>query len=94
MPSQSVKAEPKERMIEVKVRFFTNSMTDTRGYVRPKHAWTNGSVQMDRNKSHGIEPGNPVLFNSLMEIMPAIEKILIKQGVILHRVRRMTKYVE
>jgi len=94
MSNRFVKAGSRERMIEVKVRFFTNNMADERGYIRPKHAWTNGSVQMDRNDSHGIEPGNPVLFNSLMEIMPAIEKILIKQGVTLHRVRRMAQYLE
>jgi len=94
MSNQAVKAGSKERMIEVKVRFFTNNMAGKRGYIVPKHGWTNGSIQMDRNDSHQIEPGSPKMFNSLMEIPAVIEKVLIDHEIKLHRVRKASKYLE
>ena len=92
MANRSVKAQHRERMIEVKVRFFTDGMAE-KGYIIPKHAWTNGSIQMDRNNSHGIVPRTPLPFNSLMEIPSVIEKVLIRQGVNFRLARKMSKYI-
>jgi len=58
----------------------------------PKHAWTSGVVRLQKNKAHGISGSEPEAFNSLMELMPAIETILIDQGIILHKSRKMKKY--
>ena len=44
-----------ERMIEVKVRFWTNDISGESGKIVPKHAWTSGVVRMDSNLSHGID---------------------------------------
>ncbi len=91
---QSVKAKSGERMIEVRVRFWTNQIAKKEGYITPKHAWTTGVVRMERNESHGIIPGYPRPFNSLMEIPSVIEKVLIQHNVILHRDGKMEKYIE
>lgn len=92
--AKGTKAQHRERMIEVKVRFWTDDLAGEKGYIIPKHGWTGGSVQMDRNASHGIEPGKPMVFNSLMEIPAAIEKALCHQHIKLHTLRRMADYIE
>lgn len=92
--TQAVKAKYRERMIEVKVRFWTNEIAGREGYIIPKHAWADGVVRMERNKSHGIVPANPRPFNSLMEIPLAIEKVLIQHGVTLRCGRVMEKYIK
>ena len=47
---------------------------------------------MDRNKSHGIVRQEPVPFNSLMDLLAGIEKVLIAHRITLHVHRRMKKY--
>lgn len=91
---QAIKPKYGERMIEVKIRFWTDEMTGMKGYILPKHAWTAGVVRMERNDSHGIIPSNPRPFNSLMEIPTVIEKVLVQHGIKLHRIRRMVDYIE
>jgi hypothetical protein len=90
---QAVKANYRERMIEVKVRFWTNGIAKQKGYIVPKHAWTSGIIRMEDNDSHGIEQGTPRPFNSLMEIPAIIEKVLIEYGIRLHRVKKTEKYI-
>ena len=48
---------------------------------------------MERNRSHGIDPGNPKPFHTLMDLSAVIEKVLIEHGVVLHRSRKMKKYI-
>lgn len=81
-----------EKMIEVKVRFWTNNIA-TRGKISPKKARAAGVVRMERNDAHGIKPRRPLPFNSLAEIPSAIEKTLIDHGIVLHASRRMRKYL-
>lgn len=81
-----------EKMIEVKVRFWTNNLAPKRGHILPGHAWSNGVVRMDKNELHGINPGKRHHFHSLMEIPAAIEKVLIQHGIILHQSRKSRKY--
>jgi hypothetical protein len=85
-------AEQGERMIEVKVRFWTNDIAEGEGMIRPKHAWSSGVVRMERNNSHGIKPHNPRPFHSLMDLPAIIEKVLIEHGIVFHPSRKMTKY--
>jgi hypothetical protein len=82
-----------EKMIEVKIRFWTDSLADDPGKVVPKHAWTSGVVRIESNKSHGIVPRNPRPFNSLLDVGAIVEKVLIDHGVVLHPSRQMQKYV-
>ena len=89
----SLEAKQGEKMIEVKLRFWTNDISSQPGKVIPKHAWTGGVVRMERNQSHGIEPGNPQPFHSLLDVSAIIEKVLIEHGVVLHPNRRMKKYI-
>lgn len=94
MASQkSSEARQGEKMIEVKLRFWTNDISPDAGKVLPKHAWTSGVVRMERNNSHGINPGNPRPFHSLLDVGAVIEKVLIEHGVVLHSSRRMKKYM-
>jgi hypothetical protein len=84
-------AERGEKMIEVKIRFWTNDIAG-KGKIKPKHAWSSGVVRVERNKSHNINPGSPKPFHSLLDIGSVIEKSLIEHGIVLHPSRKMEKY--
>jgi hypothetical protein len=79
----SQEAAQGERMIEVKLRFWSANLGDL-GRVVPKHAWTSGVVRMERSERHGIVPGPPRPFQSLPELSGVIEKVLTEHGVTLH----------
>jgi len=89
---ESREAKHGSKMIEVKIRFWTNDLAEGKGRIRPKHAWGSGVVRITRNDSHGIEPLAPIVFNSLAEIPMKIEKVLIDHGVKIHQSERMKKY--
>jgi hypothetical protein len=82
-----------EKMIEVRVRFWTNNLASSKTQVVPKHARTGGVVSIERNKTHDITPRKRIPFNSLMELTSAIEKVLLAHGIELHPSRRMRKYI-
>lgn len=92
-PRDSAEAKQGEKMIEVKLRFWTNDISPEPRQVLAKHAWSSGVVRMERNASHGITPGNPRPFHSLLDVGAVIEKVLIEHGVVLHSSRRMKKYL-
>jgi len=83
-----------ERMIEVKLRFWTNGLAGKAGEIVPKHAWAAGVVRMEPNKSHGIVSMHPKPFHSLMDVGAVIENVLIEHGLMLHPSRKMQKYIE
>lgn len=93
-PVQSREAKYGERMIEVKVRFWTDQIAEGEGQILPKHAWTSGVVRMERNESHSIIPKDPRPFNSLMELPQVIERVLIEHGIVLHRLGKTAKYIK
>ena len=93
------------KMIEVTIRFFANDIKlnddgeieyggkDSGSFV-PKYAWINGSVAMPKNDLHGISGSEKTeIFNSLMEIPTAIEKVLKQNGIKLVIARAMRKYL-
>lgn len=82
-----------ERMIEVKVRFWTDQIAEGEGRIQPKHAWGEGVVRMKRNEVHGIKPERPVVFSSLMDLAAVIEKVLIQHGITIHPSSRMRNYL-
>jgi len=57
MPARSqetpaaLEARHGDKMIEVKLRFWTNNLADEPGKVIPKHAWEGGVVRIERNDS-------------------------------------------
>jgi hypothetical protein len=81
-----------ERMIEIKIRFWTDELCE-RGKVVPKHALTSGVVRIQRNEAHGIVPGKPRPFNSLLDLGAAIEQILKEHGIVLHISGGMKRYL-
>lgn len=82
-----------KRMIEVRVRFWTNDLADGKGRIRPKHAWGAGVVRIEPNDAHGIERGKVLPFNSMAEVPAKIEKVLIDHGVRIHKSTKMKKYM-
>lgn len=91
---ESREAKHGQKMIEVKLRFWTNDIADRSNQIIPKHAWSSGVVRIESNKSHGIVPSAPKPFHSLLDVGAVIEKLLIEQGIILHPSRKMRKYIE
>jgi hypothetical protein len=89
---EALEATQGEKMIEIKLRFWTNKIAPEESKVIPKHAWAAGVVRMERNRSHGIEPGRPAPFHSLLDVGAVIEKTLIEHGVILRPHGKMKKY--
>jgi hypothetical protein len=91
--AKSVKAVQGEKMIEVKLRFWTNDIAPEQGNVMPRNAWAAGVVRIERNNAHGIEPRNPKPFHSLLDVGSVIEKVLIEHGIVLHPGKKMQKYI-
>ena len=81
-----------EKMIEIRVRFWTNDLASSKTQVVPKHAKTSGVVSIAKNKTHDITPQEPIPFNSLMDLTSAIEKVILAHGIKLHPSRRMRRY--
>ena len=88
---EAKEAKHGEKMIEVKVRFWTDAIGGA-NQIRPKHGWGSGVVRIAGNKSHGIKPGRPRPFNSMLEIGAVIERVLIEHGIVIHRSKKMKKY--
>ena len=87
------KAPHGQKMIELKIRLWTDDIAPKSADILPKHAWTAGVVGIERNTAHGITPKHPRAFNSLLEVGAAIERVLIDNGIELHLSRKMQKYV-
>jgi len=39
-----------QRMVEVKIRFWTDEIAGPKEQIIPKHAWAAGAVRMERNE--------------------------------------------
>ncbi len=87
------KPENGERMIEVKISFWTDDIATDAGNIVPRHARSSGLVGMEPNESHGIVPESPKPFHSLMDISSALERVLIENGIVLHPSKKMKKYL-
>ena len=83
-----------DKMIEIRVLFWTNNITGQKDTVIPKHAWDHGMVVMDKNDSHGIKRGRPQPFHSILDLQAIIAKVLVEQGVTLHTGRKLRKLVK
>lgn len=83
-----------EKMVEVKVRFWTNNIAENEGCVIPKHVWGSGVVRLAGNDVHGIDASQPLPFNSLMELPAKIEELLIENEITVRPSRKERKYRE
>jgi len=81
-----------QKMIEVKVCFFTDNIATTKDKIEPRRAWGSGVVRILRNPSHGITGGS-IHFESLMDLTAKIEKLLIQQGITILPSDMMRKYM-
>ena len=86
-------ARDNEKMIELKIKFFTNNISVWKDYVVKKLGWQSGYVYASINKTHGIESKKPVFFHSLMELPQAIEETLLKQDIKLKSTKRTKEYL-
>lgn len=91
--SEAKEAQWGKRMIEIKVRLWTDSIASGKGVIRPKHAWGAGVVRIDRNTEHGIVPGKALPFNSMAEIPSRIERCLMEHGIKIHLSSRERRYI-
>ncbi len=82
---EPVTAANGERMIEMRVKLWTDEIATKKGDVLPKHAWDYGVVVITPNGTHGIKAAKPRPFNSLLELSAAIEKEIIAAGLTLHQ---------
>jgi hypothetical protein len=89
-PTEARAAEHGNKMIEVRVRFWTDGIAP-KGSIFPKHAWDSGVVTMDGNKSHGIVPKSPAPFNSILELQAILAKVLVAHDVTLRPHRKSKK---
>jgi hypothetical protein len=89
---EAKEAKHGQKMIEVKVRFWTNDIAEGDGNIIPKEAWTSGVVRVTPNPSHGIKAGRPMPFDSLMQLPATIEKMLVRENITLHPSKRTKKY--
>jgi hypothetical protein len=80
-------------MMEASLRFWRNNISKSKGKIIPRHARSAGVVRIQGNESHGIVSGNPVPFNSLLDVGAVIEAVLVKHGITLHSGRCMKKYM-
>jgi hypothetical protein len=80
-----VRAPHGDKMIEIKLRFWTNNIASEGEMIVPKHAWDFGMVRMERNDAHGIKASKgPKPFHSLQDAMRVVEEVLIEYGIKLH----------
>lgn len=92
MATDSRKVLRGERMIVVKVSFWTDSIAEGKGMIRPKHALGSGVVRLQQNRALGINSQKDLKFNSVMELQAVIEQVLIQAGIKLQPSRRMKRY--
>ena len=90
--SEGKKISHEQRMIEVKLSFWTNDIATVEGNIVPGHARSSGLMSVEPNEAHGIVPASPMPFHSLMDIASVLEKVLIENGIVLHHSRKMQKY--
>ena len=92
--TEAREAKHGEKMISLNVRFWTDDIAEEPEKIVPKHAWTSGTIRLERNHAHGVESGSSIPFNSLMELPAVIEELLTREGIILHPNQKMGKYIQ
>lgn len=90
MQNDEIEAKHGDKMIEFRIKFFTNSIAERDGCIKKKHLWPNGMIHITRNDSHGII-GNQRPFNSMAQILPILEDMMIENELTIIPTRRLYK---
>jgi hypothetical protein len=74
-----------QKMITLKVRFWTDNISKKPGAQLKKECWDAGVVSIAGNRSHGFQTETETLpFNSLPQLLSTLEKLFIKHGIQMH----------
>jgi hypothetical protein len=73
--------------------FWTNNISKRPGRIKKRHAWASGMVALVANPRHGLVADGSMSepFNSLSDLGPAAERLLIRAEVKLHTTGRTAK---
>jgi hypothetical protein len=93
MAQRETQARHGEKMIEVRVRFFTNNLVRRPENISQKTARAKVVVTVEPNRLYDIVSTEPKSFNSLLDLGAVIEKVLIEHGIVLHPSQKMKKYM-
>ena len=88
---KGIKAAHGEKMIELRVKFWTNGIASSKDEVFQKNAWDSGMLVLETNHLHGIKNIKNVPFHSMSDLPGKIEKMLIAHGIILRHGRHSGK---
>lgn len=98
MNSNQCEIEPNpkrgEKMIELRVRLWTDEIAEVDGAIVKKHCWDYGTVSMLQNDSHGIEPQGDTHFHSIMDLTGVVAEVLARHGVRMHVGPKSAKTLE
>jgi hypothetical protein len=83
-----------DKMIEVRVRFWTDSIAPTKKAMLQKHIWDSGTVDMPSNESHRIKGGKTIPFNSILDLQSVIGELLTSHGISMHAGRKLRKLLQ
>jgi hypothetical protein len=89
---EEVVADHGEKMIEVRVRFFTDKIANEDGKVVPGHCHSVGIARLTPNEPHGLKGSERLPFNSMAELPLVIEQVLIDNGITVHPGPRERNY--
>jgi hypothetical protein len=81
------------RMIEIRVRLWTDNIVKGKGMILPKHAWDAGVVRMEPNDDHRLTAGKPIPFNGMADLPSKIERLLIDRGIKVHLSSKQRRYL-
>jgi hypothetical protein len=91
--AEAREAKHGSRMIEIRVRLWTDNIVEGKGMILPKHAWDAGVVRIEPNAAHGITAGEPIPFNGMADLPSKIERLLIDRGIKVHLSRKQRRYL-
>lgn len=75
-----------QKMIEVRLRFWTNAIAKKKDHIVPKHCWDHGTLYIVENEGHEVKHRWKA-FRSLTEVSRVIEKLLQEDGITIHHGR-------
>ena len=82
--TEEIDAPHGDKMIEITIKFWTNSIADTEGMVLPKHMHNSGTIRLVANTTHGIPGEKPTPFGSITELPGKIEELLERHKIVVH----------
>lgn len=81
---KEVQATYSDKIIQVKIRFWTDGIAKKEGHIIPKHCYSSGYVLIAASRIHGIPTGIKAPFVSISGLPKAIDKVMAEAQLILH----------